>query len=218
MSKSKKALVMLSGGIDSSTCLYWAKKKFSDVIAITFNYHGRIENEKKATAELARRAAVRSLLEINVPFIKEYSDFYKSSIFKDDWDRRLSSYIPARNMIFYSICAYYAEFLDIKWIVGGHNSHDAEFFKDATKGYIKKINSLLRQGGLISSNEQPVILLPLADMDRQKIISLALEIDVPLELTWSCHNEGERHCRQCYSCSQRLDAFSCLGIKDPVFS
>jgi 7-cyano-7-deazaguanine synthase len=218
MNKSKKALVMLSGGIDSSTCLYWAKKKFSDVLAITFNYHGRIENEKKATAELARRAAVRSLLEINVPFIKEYSDFYKSSIFKDDWDRRLSSYIPARNMIFYSICAYYAEFLDIKWIVGGHNSHDAEFFKDATKGYIKKINSLLRQGGLISSNEQPVILLPLADMDRQKIISLALEIDVPLELTWSCHNEGERHCRQCYSCSQRLDAFSCLGIKDPVFS
>jgi 7-cyano-7-deazaguanine synthase len=218
MSKSKKALVMLSGGIDSSTCLYWAKKKFSDVLAITFNYHGRIENEKKATAELARRAAVRSLLEVNVPFIKEYSDFYKSSIFKDDWDRRLSSYIPARNMIFYSICAHYAEFLDIKWIVGGHNSHDAEFFRDATKGYIKKINSLLREGGLISSNEPPVILLPLADMNRQKIISLALEIEVPLELTWSCHNEGERHCRQCYSCSQRLEAFSCLGIKDPVFS
>jgi 7-cyano-7-deazaguanine synthase len=218
MSKSKKALVMLSGGIDSSTCLYWAKKKFSDVLAITFNYHGRIENEKKATAELARRAAVRSLLEVNVPFIKEYSDFYKSSIFKDDWDRRLSSYIPARNMIFYSICAHYAEFLDIKWIVGGHNSHDAEFFRDATKGYIKKINSLLREGGLISSNEPPVILLPLADMNRQKIITLALEIEVPLELTWSCHNEGERHCRQCYSCSQRLEAFSCLGIKDPVFS
>jgi 7-cyano-7-deazaguanine synthase len=218
MSKSKKALVMLSGGIDSSTCLYWAKKKFSDVLAITFNYHGRIENEKKATAELARRAAVRSLLEVNVPFIKEYSDFYKSSIFKDDWDRRLSSYIPARNMIFYSICAHYAEFLDIKWIVGGHNSHDAEFFRDATKGYIKKINSLLREGGLISSNEPPVILLPLADMNRQKIISLALEIEVPLELTWSCHNEGERHCRQCYSCSQRLEAFSYLGIKDPVFS
>src|ERR687888_99570 len=218
MSKSKKALVMLSGGIDSSTCLYWAKKKFPDVLAITFNYHGRIENEKKATAELARRAAVRSLLEVNVPFIKEYSDFYKSSIFKDDWDRRLSSYIPARNMIFYSICAHYAEFLNIKWIIGGHNSNDAGFFRDATKGYIKKINSLLRQGLIINSNEPPVILLPLADMDRQKIISLALEIDVPLELTWSCHNEGERHCRKCYSCSERLKAFGYLGIKDPVFS
>jgi 7-cyano-7-deazaguanine synthase len=218
MSKSKKALVMLSGGIDSSTCLYWAKKKFSDVLAITFNYHGRIENEKKATAQLARSAAVKNLLEINVPFIKEYSDFCRGSIFMDDCDRRLSSYIPARNMIFYSICAHYAEFLNIKWIIGGHNSHDAEFFRDATKGYIKKINSLLRQGRLVSGNEPPVILLPLADMDRQKIIRLALEIDVPLELTWSCHNEGKTHCRECYSCTQRLEAFSCLGIKDPVFS
>src|SRR5919204_3292240 len=179
MSKSKKALVMLSGGIDSSTCLYWAKKKFPDVLAITFNYHGRIENEKKATAELARRAAVRSLLEVNVPFIKEYSDFYKSSIFEDDWDRRLSSYIPARNMIFYSICAHYAEFLNIKWIIGGHNSQDAEFFRDATKGYIKMINSLLRQGRLVRSNEPCAVVLPLAKMDRRKIINLAVELKVP---------------------------------------
>src|ERR687884_2067511 len=175
MSKSKKTLVMLSGGIDSSTCLYWAKKNFSDVQAITFNYHGRIENEKKTTARLAKRADVTNLLEIDVPFIKEYSDFYNNRILKDDYDRRLSSYIPARNMIFYAICAHFAEFLDIKWIIGGHNSHDAKFFRDATKEYIKKINSLLRQGRLIRSDEACEIVLPLADMDRKKIINLAIE-------------------------------------------
>ncbi len=218
MSKSKKALVMLSGGIDSSTCLYWAKRRFSDVLAITFNYYGRLENEKKATVELARRAAVTNLLQVNVPFIKEYSDFYNGKLLPDDSDLRLSSYIPARNMIFYSICAHYAEFLDIKWIIGGHNSQDAEFFKDATKGYIKKINSLLKCGRPTIGRNTPTILLPLVDMDRQKVISLALKIDVPLELTWSCHNEGETHCGQCYSCSLRFGAFSSLGIKDPVFS
>ena len=218
MSISKKALVMLSGGIDSSTCLYWAKKKFSDVLAITFNYHGRIENEKKATAQLAKRADVTNLLEIDVPFIKEYSDFYNNRILKDDYDRRLSSYIPARNIMFYAICAHYAEFLDIKWIIGGHNSHDAEFFRDATKEYIKKINSLLRQGRPIIANNTPKILLPLVDMNRQEVISLALKIEVPLELTWSCHNEGKTHCGQCYSCSQRFNAFSSLGLKDPVFT
>ena len=218
MSKSKKALVMLSGGIDSSTCLYWAKKKFSDVRAITFNYHGRIENEKKATAQLAKRADVTNLLEIDVPFIKEYSDFYNNRILKDDYDRRLSSYIPARNMIFYAICAHFAEFLDIKWIIGGHNSHDAKFFRDATKEYIKKINSLLRQGRPIIASNTPKILLPLVYMDRLEVISLALKIDVPLELTWSCHNEGKTHCGQCYSCSQRFSAFRCLGLKDPVFT
>src|ERR687885_1460213 len=188
MSKSKKALVMLSGGIDSSTCLYWAKRRFSDVLAITFNYYGRLENEKKATVELARRAAVTNLLQVNVPFIKEYSDFYNGKLLTDDSDLRLSSYIPARNMIFYSICAHYAEFLDIKWIIGGHNSHDAKFFRDATKEYIKKINSLLRQGRPIIASNTPKILLPLVYMDRQEVISLALKIDVPLELTWSCHN------------------------------
>jgi 7-cyano-7-deazaguanine synthase len=218
MSKSKKALVMLSGGIDSSTCLYWAKKKFSDVLAITFNYYGRLENEKKATVQLARRAAVTNLLQVNVPFIKEYSDFYNGKHLKDNSDLRLSSYIPARNIIFYSICAHYAEFLDIKWIIGGHNSQDAGFFKDATKGYIKKINSLLKYGRPVIGRNTPTILLPLVDMDRQKVISLALKIDVPLELTWSCHNEGETHCGQCYSCSQRFGAFRSLGIKDPVFS
>ncbi len=218
MSKSKKALVMLSGGIDSSTCLYWAKRKFSDVLAITFNYYGRLKNEKKATVQLARRAAVTNLLEVNLPFIKEYSDFYKGHLLQEQSDLRIASYIPARNMIFYSICAHYSEFLDIKWIIGGHNSQDAEFFKDAAKGYIKKINSLLKQGRPIIGRNTPTILLPLVNMDRQKVISLALKIDVPLELTWSCHNEGETHCGQCYSCSQRFVAFKSLGIKDPVFS
>src|ERR671934_7849 len=138
MDKSRKALVMLSGGIDSSTCLYWAKKEFWDVLAITFNYYGRIENEKKAAAQLARKAGITNLFEVEVPFIKEYSDFHKGSGLKDSFDERLSSYIPARNMMFYAICAHYAEFLDIKWIIGGHNRQDAEFFKDATKRYIKK--------------------------------------------------------------------------------
>ena len=218
MSKSKKALVMLSGGIDSSTCLYWAKRKFSDVLAITFNYYGRLENEKKATVQLARRAAVKNLLQVNLPFIKEYSDFYNAKPLTSSSDLRLPSYIPARNMIFYSICAHYAEFLDIKWIIGGHNSQDAKFFKDATKGYLKRINCLLKHGRPMIGRNTPTILLPLVDMDRQKVISLALKIDVPLELTWSCHNEGETHCGQCYSCSERFGAFRSLGIKDPVFS
>jgi 7-cyano-7-deazaguanine synthase len=217
MVKETKALVLLSGGIDSATCLYWTKKKFSKVFAITFNYYDRIEKEKKAAADLAKRSGIVNLLEINVPFIKEYSDFYNGrNCYEAKDDNRLSSYIPARNLIFYSISAHYAEFLDIKWIIGGHNSHDAKFYKDATKNYIQKINSLLKQGRLIRSNEPCIVVLPLAEMDRRKIINLAIQLRVPLELTWSCHLKGESHCRQCYSCLQRIEAFDSLGIKDPV--
>jgi 7-cyano-7-deazaguanine synthase len=215
--KGSNALVMLSGGLDSATCLFWAKKKFEDVSAITFNYYQRIENERKAAIELAKKVNVTNLLEIDIPFIKESSEFPNRRLLQSNSDSRELSYIPARNLIFYSIGAHYAEFLGIKWIIGGHNSHDGQFFKDATKDYIQKINFLFKQGRILCNDESCVIVLPLAEMDRKKIVNLAIQLDVPLELTWSCHNEGKRHCGQCYSCEQRLKAFNSLSMKDPVF-
>ena len=77
--KRTTALVMLSGGLDSATCLYWAKKNFSEISVITFNYYNRLENEKRAAVELARRVNIVNFLEINIPFIKEFSDFNNSN-------------------------------------------------------------------------------------------------------------------------------------------
>ncbi|HEY9387293.1 MAG TPA: 7-cyano-7-deazaguanine synthase [Nitrososphaeraceae archaeon] len=215
--KQSKALVMLSGGLDSATCLFWAKEKFSNIYAITFNYHDRIDNEKKATIELAKKAKVTKLFEIDIPFIKESSDFYNGQYTSLHEDRRWSSYIPARNMIFYSIAAHYAEFLDVKWIIGGHNSEDGSFFRDATSSYIQKINSLFSQGCLYCNERPYMIIIPLAEMDRRSIINLAIRLNVPLALTWSCHTKGEIHCGQCYACIQRSEAFRSLGISDPAF-
>jgi 7-cyano-7-deazaguanine synthase len=215
--KGSKALVMLSGGLDSATCLFWAKKKFEDISAITFNYYQRIEKERKAAIGLAKKVNVTKLLEIDIPFIRESSEFPNRHHLQSNCDSRELSYIPARNLIFYSIGAHYAEFLGIKWIIGGHNSHDGQFFRDATKDYIQKINFLFKQGRILCNDESCVIVLPLAEMDRKKIVNLAIQLGVPLELTWSCHNEGDRHCGQCYSCEQRLEAFNSLSMKDPVF-
>jgi 7-cyano-7-deazaguanine synthase len=218
MSESK-ALVMLSGGLDSATCLYWARDKFQDVSAITFNCYGRIQKEKEATVLLAKRAGISKLLKVDIPFIRECSDFQMTikTYNSPDSDGRWSSYVPARNLIFYSIAAHYAEFLNIKWIVGGHNSHDGSFFKDATKKYIEKINSLFKQGRLLSNQDPCVIVAPLNKMDRKHIINLAIDLKVPLGLTWSCHRNAKRHCGECYACVQRLNAFRSVGMKDPVF-
>jgi len=218
--RESKALVMLSGGLDSATCLYWAKEKFTDVSAITFNCYGRIQKEKKAAVLLAKRACISSLLKIDIPFIKECSDFQRTikTFNCPQSDSRWSSYVPARNLIFYSIAAHYAEFLNIKWIVGGHNSHDGSFFKDATQNYIEKINLLFKQGCLFYNQDPCVIVTPLNKMDRKDIINLAIHLKVPLELTWSCHTKARRHCGQCYACVQRIEAFRSMGIKDPVFT
>jgi 7-cyano-7-deazaguanine synthase len=215
--KRTTALVMLSGGLDSATCLYWAKKNFSEISVITFNYYNRLENEKRAAVELARRVNIVNFLEINIPFIKEFSDFYNGNHPAPGYDGRWASYVPARNLIFYSIAAHYAEFLNIKRIIGGHNIHDGTFFIDATKDYIEKLNSLIKRGCLFCNDDPCMILIPLAEMDRKTIINLAIELNVPIELTWSCHNKAKTHCGQCYACLQRIEAFSSLGIKDPVF-
>ncbi|WP_148681497.1 7-cyano-7-deazaguanine synthase [Candidatus Nitrososphaera gargensis] len=212
-----KALVMLSGGLDSATCLYWAKRKFSDVSAITFNYFGRLEQEKRAAVRLAKGAGVTELIQIDLPFVKEASDFYNGRLKKQDPDALWSSYVPARNLIFYSIAAHYAEYLGAKRMIGGHNLHDVKFFKDASIDYIEKLNALFKEGCLLCNGRAYKILLPLSEMTRKEIIKLAIKLKVPIEQTWSCHREGSVHCGRCYACKQRLDAFSSLGLKDPAF-
>ena len=102
--RSDRALVMLSGGLDSATCLYWAKEKYSEVIAITFNYFGRLVQEKCASVQLAKAAGINKLIEIDLPFVKEAGDSsYHSGRFKENphSNAQESSYVPARNMIFY---------------------------------------------------------------------------------------------------------------------
>ena len=218
--RSDRALVMLSGGLDSATCLYWAKEKYSEVIAITFNYFGRLVQERRASVQLIKTAGINKLIEIDLPFVKEAggSSYYSGRLKENPHsDAQESSYVPARNMIFYSIGAHYAEYLGVKWIIGGHNLHDAKFFKDASKRFIDKINMLFKEGCLLCNDQAYQILLPLSRMNRKEIIRLAIKLKVPIELTWSCHREGTVHCGSCYACRQRLEAFDDLGLKDPVF-
>lgn len=208
---SKKALVLMSGGLDSATCLYWAKDKFDEVQAITFNYFERIQREKTATHKIAKLANV-NLIEVKIPFIKEKSKYF-------DFKRRLDSqasqsYIPLRNLIFYSISGYFAQVNKIRNSVGGHNASDGNIFKDATTPYFRRLNELIIQG-LLSPVDCKII-LPLKRMSRPDIIRLAMALNVPIRLTWSCHREGKVHCGECYACKQRLNAFKFLRLTDPA--
>ena len=212
-----KALVMLSGGLDSATCLYWAKEKFTNISAITFNYFGRLVQEKRAAARLAKIAGVAELIEVDLPFVKEASDFYNGRLKKQDSVALWSSYVPARNLVFYSIAAHYAEYLGAKRIIGGHNMHDVKFFRDASKDYIDRLNALFKEGCLLCDGRAYKIMLPLSEMSRKEIIRLAIKLKIPIEQTWSCHQDGSAHCGKCYACKQRLEAFNSLGLKDPAF-
>ncbi len=208
---AKKALVLMSGGLDSATCLYWAKDRFDVVQAITFSYYQRIHREKIASHIITKLAKV-NLIEVKIPFIKEKSEYF-------NFKRRSSvqpsqSYIPLRNLIFYSISGYYAQVNKIRNLVGGHNATDGNIFKDATAPYFRKMNELIEQGLLDSVGCK--IILPLKSMSRPQVIRLAMTLNVPIDQTWSCHRQGKVQCGKCYACIQRLNAFSLLGLKDPA--
>ncbi|MEM4399347.1 MAG: 7-cyano-7-deazaguanine synthase [Candidatus Nitrosocaldus sp.] len=200
----ERALVLLSGGIDSATCLYWAKSKGYEVYALTLNYHNRWVKEIEAGV---------MLIELELPFVKEAFNVYGYSNYKDG-DLRWPFYIPSKNLLFYSIAAHIAEYMHVRWIVGGHNRDDMLFFKDASKEYIDGINRLFKQGFML--NEPAEIVTPLADLSKVEVVRLALEFGVPLEHTWSCHLRVEKHCGRCHGCISRLGIFKSLSVKDAV--
>lgn len=148
-----------------------------------------------------------------MPFVKEAFNVYGYSNYKDG-DLRWPFYIPSKNLLFYSIAAHLAEYMHVRWIVGGHNRDDMLFFKDARQEYIDGINRLFRQGFML--NEPAEIVTPLAELGKMDVVRLALHLGVPLEHTWSCHLRVEKHCGRCHGCISRLEIFNNLGIKDAV--
>jgi 7-cyano-7-deazaguanine synthase len=214
--KNRKAIVLLSGGLDSATCLYWAKNRFSLVYAITFNYKDRGKREKTAALKIAKRANITELIELDLPFVREHLQSTSDKV-TSEYDSQLSAYIPARNLMFYSIALYYAENLSISSIIGGHNRHDAVFFKDASQNYMQRLTRLFNEGSKTQYKDSTNIILPLSNMYRRRIILLAVRLGVPIKLTWSCHKDGYTHCGSCYACIERLQSFRSLGMNDPAF-
>jgi 7-cyano-7-deazaguanine synthase len=207
-----KVLIMLSGGLDSATCLFWAKDRFTDISIMTFNYFRRSEKEKESTYKLAGMANISEVITIEIPFVKEVSDYR----WNGETAEKIPSYIPARNLIFYSIALHYSEFCGNKWVIGGHNAYDKKLYRDATREYLDKISVLYQEGSLVHKETAPKIILPLIGLSRSDIIKLAIEVNVPIQITWSCHNDGKVPCGRCHACIQRKSAFTLLKLEDPA--
>lgn len=210
------ALVLLSGGIDSAVCLWWAQQKGWEVLPMTVSYHRRPLAEVRAVRDLLRAAGLRDPLEIPLPFLKEMDDLKKEGLANPLLKEAPDPYIPARNMIFYALAGYYAETLGAHFIVGGHNGIDPETFPDSSPDFFSHVNSLYRMG-LWSYRSAPVsIRLPLAGKPKEEVVSMGLRLGVPFELTWSCYWDRDDHCGECGSCIERRDAFRSIGREDPV--
>jgi 7-cyano-7-deazaguanine synthase len=214
-----RAVVLLSGGIDSAVCLWWLRPRAWEVHALTFNYppagHRR---EMEAARAIAESYGVTQHLEVELPFLRElgYLRLGPDHPLRGVADRAPPTYIPNRNMIFYSIAAHIAETLGARWIIGGHIREDANHFPDSAPAYLRRLNRLLAEG-LIRAGGPPVrIVTPLARLEKKGVVELGSRLGVPFHLTWSCYGDGEKHCGRCLSCRARRAAFEALGLVDPA--
>ena len=207
-----RALVLLSGGLDSAVCLYWARAQGWDVISIEFDYFDRPERERLASRNLCAHSGIRKRLIVPVPFLREIADIPEPQLANPALRHAPEGYIPARNLIFYALAAHYAEIQGAGRIVGGHNRTDGESFPDAGIAFQNRLNDILRISMWSQASVGTEVILPLIELDKTEVIRLGVRLEVPFDLTWSCFFNASEPCGACISCVERIEAFAAAGL------
>jgi 7-cyano-7-deazaguanine synthase len=208
-----KTLVLLSGGIDSATALYLTKQKNYEIFTLNMVYTQGYDSEAEASQKLATAAQVEEHLSIYLPFFKDLETRYRP----EPSSTVSAAYLPARNMVFYSVAVAYAETLGATEIVFGSNADDAKELPDARPSFIRLMNELIKIGtraGVEGSSIQ--VVNPLLKFSKADVLRLALKLNVPLQLTWSCYENAKIPCGKCRGCRMRSEAFAAAGIIDPL--
>ena len=220
-----KAVILLSGGLDSSTVLYQAKADGCQCYAISFDYQQRHRKELNSALMLANTVGVIEHQVVNFDLRQ-----WGGSALTDDkinlpQERSLAemadhipiTYVPARNTIFLSFALGYAEAIAAQRVYIGVNALDYSGYPDCRPDYIQAIQEVFRLGTKQGRSGEPIkIIAPLIDLKKTEIIQLGNQLGVPWHLTWSCYAGNDIACGVCDSCQLRLAAFAELGLNDPV--
>lgn len=209
--KSKRAVVLLSGGLDSSTLAYYVKNIGYDLYTITFDYGQRSRRELSSAEEIGRILGVKehkfikiNLREIGGSALTDELEVPKFSSLRMEHSQIPITYVPARNTIFLSIALAYAEVVGADAIFYGANCLDYSGYPDCRPEYIDAFREIARLGTKRGVEGSPIrIETPFLFYDKSQIVKKALELNVPIEKTWSCYEDGEEPCGKCESCLLR---------------
>jgi len=220
---SKKAIIIFSGGLDSTTCLYFAKQQGFDCYAITFDYGQKAQSEILASKRICKVAKVIEHKIFNIDIAQFKGSALTDSninIPKNELSKDIPiTYVPARNTIFLSIALGWAETLDAFDIFIGVNQLDYSGYPDCRDEYIKafeKLSNLATKKGVESNTFK--IHTPLLRMNKSEIIKLGMSLGVDYNNTVSCYDVDvdDYACGICESCILRKNGFDDLGITDPI--
>jgi 7-cyano-7-deazaguanine synthase len=214
MSEDKKCVIVLSGGLDSVVVAYWAKSQGYQIYPVTFRY-GQI-----AVKEVFAAQRIAGILGVDIKAVdfSVLKDIYHSSALVNR-DIPLSSefsgsiIVPFRNAIFLSAAVSYAIVIGADKIFYGAQGSDVFFYPDCRREFYEAFEKAAQLGTGCNSIS---ICAPYIGMEKTDIVRAAVELNVPLELTWSCYLDGEHHCGVCESCVNRKKSFHNAGIADPT--
>ena len=223
-----KALVLFSGGLDSTTCLALAVKEHGrdNVMALSVYYGQKHDKEITAAKAVAEHYGVKwQTLDLAAIFAGSDCTLLKGSdgeIPKESYAEQLSgtdgkpvsTYVPFRNGLFLASAASIALSNDCGLIYYGAHSDDAA--GSAYPDCSEKFNNAMNEAIFTGSGEQLSIKAPFVGLTKADVVKLGNELGVPFELTWSCYEGGEKACGVCGTCRDRAAAFEKNGLTDPL--
>lgn len=217
-----RAVVCLSGGMDSAVCAALAARDF-EAYALHFSYGQRTEQRELASAQaVAEAVGIRQFLPLRIDLFRRIG----GSALTDDTiavpqapsmaeigTRVPVTYVPFRNAHFLAAAVSWAEVLGAKKIFIGAVEQDSSGYPDCRPPYYEAFNRLIQRGTRDGDIE---IVTPLIQLKKSEIVQLGLELAVPFQITWSCYSEEYEACGVCESCALRRRAFVQAGIDDPI--
>ncbi len=214
-----KAVVLLSGGLDSATTLYHAIGQGHAVEVLIIDYAQRHRRELRSAVAVARQAGVPfKILRFSLPWGGSALLDKRIKVPRRPGKKIPATYVPARNIIFVSLAASYAEAIGAKAIFIGANAVDYSGYPDCRPGFFTAFQKALDKGLKVSVEAQGIrIKTPLIRMTKAQIIRHGMRLGVPYALTWSCYEGGRKPCGVCDSCRLRAKGFREAGLKDPSY-
>ncbi|MCK5110832.1 MAG: 7-cyano-7-deazaguanine synthase QueC [Arcobacteraceae bacterium] len=220
MINNKKAVSILSGGMDSTLASFIAKNDGYEIVAVHFNYGQRTQQkELEAFRNICKALDVKEKYEIDIPF---FTDIGASALTDKTIQVPTSgiedgvpvTYVPFRNGIFLSIATAVAEKEGAEAVFIGVVEEDSSGYPDCTDTFINKMQDAMNQG--TKEETQLKIITPLVHLKKEDIVKKSMELNVPLELTWSCYANEDKACGVCDSCRLRLKGFKEANFKDLI--
>jgi 7-cyano-7-deazaguanine synthase len=223
-----RAVVCLSGGMDSTVCATLAARDY-DSFGLHFSYGQRTQaRELQAARDVAKAVGLQELMELETDLFRRIggSALTDARIAVPDATSEDAggasarqgaeipvTYVPFRNAHFLSAAVSWAEVLGAKTVIIGAVEQDSSGYPDCRPAYYQAFNELIRMG---TKEGEIRVVTPLIELRKHEIVKLGVELGAPLHVSWSCYSGETEACGVCESCDLRLRAFSAAGVADPI--